>query len=415
MLRLKRRARAQLLLLREGSWHLRWILISCTLALAGFAGLSTNVPQWVQITLGLISVALVVIDIRNHRAETRMTKFQPRTTEDFNSVIELLEGNPRCSVYNFRHGTLVLDTLVSEALNTEEFAAKTSKTAYTIPLQIRTMGNRYRRSRVQGNPNAYNEPVLGLASISTTGPAPAMNTIEAYYWDHLATDQLAMVDVTFDDVPQTDLGRLLFVDRHGSLRDFASSWLLNAIGVSVLAITTDGHFVVVMQSSNNDSAQGLYAPTGSGSLEPQDFDGQISLSASQLLANGALREAAEESAIAAEEVGAVFPLGFGRWLQKAAKPEAFFVAFLNIDSHAIKLKRIPNADRAYTSSSQPRRFKQEDPADWQSASPTAMVGEEITNSMSLPLEACLALLARAVERKDPRICSLLGPRFRTNS
>ena len=374
----------------------------------------TKIPVWVQITLGLISVALVMLDVHSQRRRIHgEPAFSRARLESFATLSESIQANPNYSVRSFRHGTLAVDTMVSEALRTGDIEATAANTAYVIPSEIRTMGNLYRRSRVRRNPHAYNEPVLGLSSISTAGQVNSLNTVDAFYWDHLATDQLAMVDTRVDDEVKASLGRSLFMDRHGNLRDFGSSWLLNAIGVSVLAITTDGHFVVVMQSSNNDSARGLYAPTGSGSLEPQDYNGATAMPAARLLANGAMREAAEESAIAPEDVEDVFPLGFGRWLQKAAKPEAFFVAFLKIDSHEIRKKKIPAADRAYTKLSEPRRFRLENPSDWRSGAPTDMVHEEITSSMSLPLEACLALLAEAVEQKDPDICKLLGPRLRT--
>lgn len=411
MLRFKRRAKAKMILLREGSWHLRWIFISSTLALAGFIGLSATVPVWVQLMLGLISVGLVCLDIWKHQTEIRGTEFQPRSTEHFTSITESMQRDDRYDVHQFRHGTLVIDLDVSLALRSNEFKAKAADTAYILRPEIRAVGNRYRRARVNRNPNAYNEPVLGLSEIIGCAPVTSLSTVDAYYWDHLATDHLAMVDTKINTILQTDLGRSLFIDRHDKLRTFGASWLLNAIGVSVMAITTDGHFVVVMQSANNDSSMGLYAPTGSGSLEPQDYQGEVTLPASKLFANGAMREAAEESAITHEDVEEVLTLGFGRWLEKAAKPEVFLVAFLSIDSHAVRRKRVPTPDRPYTSSTTPHRFKQENPLDWRSNAPSNMVSDDVKHSLSLPLEACLALLAAAVERRETKICKMLEPRL----
>lgn len=413
MLRLKRRARAQVILFREGTWNLRWIITSCALALAGFIGLLTQVPVWVQIALGLISVTLVAMDIYNHRAESRRTHFQPRPTDDFTKVINSYTDNKEFIVRSFRAGTLIIDKSISDALLTDTFVSSSEESAYIIPYEFRSLGNLYRRTRVVRNPNAYNDPVLGFSSLSTTGPTPILKTVEAFYWDHLATDQLAMVDTRVGKEFQDNLGRSLFITRDDELRDLSSSWILNTIGVSVLAITTDGQFVVVTQSANNDGSVGLYAPTGSGSLEPQDYRGAYDLPASKLFENGAMREAAEESAIDSNEVDAVLSLGFGRWLEKAAKPEAFFIAFLNVDSHAVRRKRIPAADRPYTSLSEPRRFQLEDPRQWSSHAAPDMVDAEVARSLSMPLEACLSLLAEAVESGDEEICRLLGPRLKT--
>lgn len=402
-----------MILFREGTWNLRWIIISCALALAGFVGLLTQVPVWVQLGLGLISVTLVVMDVYKHRIESERTHFQPRTTDCFAEVIESYENDERYEARPFRAGTLIIDKSISDSLRTDTFMASSEKSAFIIRHEFRSLGKLYRRSRVRRNPNAYNDPVLGIASLSTTGQVPAIKTVEAFYWDHLATDQLAMVDTRVNGVLQDNLGRSLFIDRANKLRDLSSSWILNTIGVSVLAITSDGRFVVVMQSANNDGSVGLYAPTGSGSLEPQDYRSSLDLQANQLFANGAMREAAEESAIMEEEVDSVLSLGFGRWLEKAAKPEAFFVAFLNIDSHDVRRKKIPAADRPYTSLSEPRRFDLENPRQWRRNAAQDMVDAETARSMSLPLEACLSLLAEAVERGDEEICRQLGPRLKT--
>src|SRR6202012_5910941 len=170
----------------------------------------------------------------------------------------------------------------------------------------------------------------------------------------------------------------------------------------VLAVTADGKLVVVLQSEKNRRSPGLYAPSGSGSLEQQDFRGADSIELGALASNGALRELSEETAILEAEVRAHYFLGFGRWLNEAASPELLTIAFLTIDSHEVLRRRIPTPDRPFNGGTEAVSFA-EPPGRWKSARYEEMVALDVRRRLSVPLAAALALLADAVRSPESRV------------
>jgi hypothetical protein len=77
------------------------------------------------------------------------------------------------------------------------------------------------------------------------GSDPELSALEVRfvrgtYFDHLASDLFAARDVHLERRHRSELGRALVIDRRGAPRDFGDSWLLNATGTSLVAITTDG-------------------------------------------------------------------------------------------------------------------------------------------------------------------------------
>jgi hypothetical protein len=367
------RRRLLALVIRTGTFaaSVRWILIGLSLAVLGVVGVVVSIPSWLNIAVATVSALLVLLDVRAHRARQRATQFRPRATDDFADVRDALSHVPRFEIMDFVGGTLVCDLAMSEAFASADSRVRLEAAEYVLPLEFRELGRLFQR--------------------------------------RLASDMFAGQEVVVDGRERLDLGRRLVVDRAGQLRDFGDSWLLNGIGVSVLAVTRDGRYVVVTQSEHNDSAQGQFAPTGSGSLEPKDFRGAAELSLFELCRNGALREAAEEAAIAESEVELAVPLGFGRWLQKAAAPEFFLLAFLTVDSHELRRRPVPRADRPFTLIVEPRRFVR-DPDAWQRDDLRTISDDEVCAAMSVPLGACLMLLADRVDRGDPAIADELRRR-----
>lgn len=112
----------------------------------------------------------------------------------------------------------------------------------------------------------------------------------------------------------------------------------------------------------------------------------------QFAINAATRELTEETGISAEEMAQSYFLGFGRWLDMAGRGELLCVTFLNIDSHAVKQKRIDGPELAYTARTDSLRFAQP-LSQWDPASPAAMLPSEHRVRMSVPLGAALSALA----------------------
>lgn len=375
----------------------RWIILSLALAATGVIGLVVALPAAVNIVLAAISVVLLVLQIRDHAARLRETEFVDRSGDDYADVRAQLGDTDRFEMVTSPHGHVVIDLAASRAIAAGAVTARMRDSAYLLPPELREAGVAFRRRRVAAG-STYNGRLVGLDT--DLGRGPTLERLEwrlvrGRYWDHLASDILAMKDVLRRGRTVPELGRSLYVDRHGRLRDFGESWLLNGIGTSVIALTLDARLVVVSQSNRNESSRGLLAPSGSGSLEPADFRGESTLSVDLLAANGALREQMEEASIDPREVTATAFLGFGRWLEKSAKPELFTLALLSIDSHEVLRRRVPSPDRPYTLGVDVVRL---DPTteDWAPDDPGSMLEAADVHRLSVPVLAGLHLLATAV-------------------
>lgn len=375
----------------------RWILLSGVLAAVGVVGLVTTVPAATNIALAVVSVVLVVLEVRKHAVNLREIQFVDRPGDPYSDVRMVLKGNPRFEVLPSDLGSCVIDLAVTGMIAQGRVEARLASANYRLPAEIKDAGTAFRRRRI-AEVAVYNGHVLGLNTnlgSAAASKATEWELVPGRYWDHLASDILATKDTLHRGLLAQNPGRQLYVDRHGRLRDFADSWLLNAIGTSVLALTTDARVVLVAQSNRNESSRGLLAPSGSGSLERRDLLGRQSHCLRDLAATGALREMAEEAGILEADVERTAFLGFGRWTAKAGKPELFTLASLSIDSHAVRRRRATSADRPYTLGTELVRLNQ-DVSGWNSAEPASVLEATDPRRLSIPVHLALRLVQLAV-------------------
>jgi hypothetical protein len=221
------------------------------------------------------------------------------------------------------------------------------------------------------------------------------------YFEHVESDLLATTSVIQSGGMLPQFGRRLFLNRKNQLRDFGDSWLFNGIGVSTLAFTVDGKLLTVEQSEHNVNSSQLLAPAGSGALEPQDAVNLDELRAVALA--GAHRELQEETGVCSGEIGESYVLGFGRWLNKAGRPEFYAVTFLAADSHELARRPIPRTDVKFVKR---RRFDRL-PATrdiWMKG--VVELLPEVHDVLSVPLAACLQLLVDALEVDSELVAQL---------
>jgi hypothetical protein len=152
---------------------------------------------------------------------------------------------------------------------------------------------------------------------------------ESDFFSLLCSNELTRWDITSPDGPFRFREEFL-LDREGNFRPLESSHLNNSIGTSTLAITTDDHLVVTLQSTRSQASSGRLAPSGSGALEPRDLMRNANLQ--EFVAGGAERELAEETTIPRTAISGTAVIGYGRWLDRGAKPEFFSVTALNMSS-----------------------------------------------------------------------------------
>jgi len=378
--------------------HARWIVLSLVLACVGLVGVWAEVPRAVNIVLAVVSFGLLWGEWRRHVESLRSLRFIDRDGDPYADLATTYQGSGRYDLIEANRHHVLLDRVATAAIAAGGVTGVVADERYVLPHELGA-GVEYRRTRIKRR-DTYNGPLLGLDSDLGDGDALATDQwrlVRAQYWDHLASDIMASKIALREGQPVLDLGRSLYVDRHGRLRDLGESWLLNGIGTSLVAITSDQRVVVVSQSELNESSGGLLAPSSSGSLEPGDLHGTGSDSMATIAANGVLRELREETGIVESEVVETAFLGFGRWVEKAGKPELWSVARLSIDSHEVRRKRILNQERPFTTSVGALRLS--DPASWHADRPEKVLPEADPLMLSVPLLIGLRLLVEA--HQDP--------------
>lgn len=155
------------------------------------------------------------------------------------------------------------------------------------------------------------------------------------FFSLLCSNELTRWDIEAPDGAFHFRENYLF-DGSGDFRRLDSSKLDNSVGVSTLAITTDDHLVVTLQTTRSQASSGRLAPSGSGALEPRDYPNSSLLQ--EFICRGAVRELHEETTISRTAIGRSVVVGYGRWLDRGGKPEFFCVTALTVSSHELARK-----------------------------------------------------------------------------
>lgn len=390
------------------TWRSRWILLSLAATVIGLVDLVRPAPKGLIIATAVLAAGLLIMEFIEHRRRFISTRFERRESDSFLDVRQSLKNDVRFQVLDYANGTFIHDSHVSRLVLEGKLPARLlPESQFVAPSEFKKLGERYLQDYLEKSRRdkrvVWDDPVLGWASdVGRDGDfaIEEVGMLAGTFYQRIRTDDFALNDVLQAGGPNSKFGRQLFVNRRGQLRDFGSSWLLNGIGTSTLAFTRDGKLVVVEQSKKNSRSEGLFAPSGSGSLEPKDFHGSDFVDLADLAAAGATRELAEETGVLPQEVAATVFLGFGRWLNKAACPELFTLTLLSIDSDELERRAIPAPDRTLVE----RRLLCRligDPMQWDPNSPADMLPDEFRGRMSLPLSAALSLLAIAAKQPDP--------------
>ena len=379
----------------------RWILLSLVLAAVGLVSIWAPPPAVINFALAFVSFVFLGSEIGRFRSDSSQLRFIP-WHDDFDDVEQALEDNSRFELVRFPNGTFLVDHVATAEIGAGRVQVSVDRAPFQVPLRLREIGREYRRQETAGRIDVWNGPVLGLdTNLGTDQDLPAHDLVlrSGRYYDHLSTDLLAMNEVQAHGRYRDDLGRALVIDRHSLPRDFGDSWLLNALGTQVIALTTDQRAIVVHQTAKNESSKNQQAPSGSGSVEPVDAPAGGSLS--EIATAGALREMRQEAGITEDDVADIEFLGFGRWLDKGGKPELFCVARLSIDSHEAAQRVADPQDRPFSKFAEPRRLARPHTS-WRAESLGEIFDDKRPTTMSVPLQACLWLMARAAsDETDP--------------
>lgn len=196
---------------------------------------------------------------------------------------------------------------------------------------------------------AFNGTLIGLRGdpppdVCQTAGAPTLHHLG--FFDFLCSNDICRYQITHRRTGVAfEPCRELLADERGRLRPLAESELSDLIGVSTIAVTRDGVLVLTYQSARNAASANLLAPSGSGSLEPQDLDGATSLQ--DAVRRSMERELLEETGLRADQIEATRVIGFARWMERGAKPEFFGLTTLGCAADDLVSAKLANDEHLF--------------------------------------------------------------------
>lgn len=112
-----------------------------------------------------------------------------------------------------------------------------------------------------------------------------------------------------------------------------SSLLGNHIGVSTLAVSSNGYVLLMPQNSHSAMGSGLLAPSGSGSVDMKDYKPHLDLKS--CIVKAVERELKEESGLHPRHIERTVIVGFYRDVEQGGKPEFCCLSFLDCDHNEL--------------------------------------------------------------------------------
>src|SRR6266540_3370668 len=322
------------------TWH--WPL---GVGIAGLiAGVVTLVPsQWGIVLSAIALIVGLVVFVRDVRlARQRWSRLQCVAIASPFPVanVQLPLGYEEAMYLSVENrGTMLVHPDVDRVLQEGPTPVELDPTPYRLPVELLEVAPVALRTMRAGRV-IFDGPMLGLRDDLLPVPPGELRPLRlrrSSFFMHICSAELCRYRIV-DRLTgvETDIRLTELVDPTGRLVTLAASRLPNNIGISTLAFTSDRLLLVVHQSQRNVASGRLLAPSASGTLEPADMvavgDGA---SLQDVLVHGIERELYEEAGIGADAVLETRVVGFGRWLERGAKPEFFAVTTLNVPASAV--------------------------------------------------------------------------------
>ncbi|RLP87691.1 hypothetical protein EAD89_18525 [Micromonospora sp. BL4] len=375
---------------RQGLWRYRLTTAGVGLAALSVATAVRNPPLALSVAAATAGALVSALEIRSNRRRARQFRFHPRDGDDYRDITELAAGPQR--VLENAHSTGIVGIAESARLRHLRIRCEVTPTSYLLGRDLRRWSFDFlaRHARTAAMHNAL---VLGLAADLPTGTDDRVVTLRpAQYFDFFCSNLLAAYDVY--EAGRNTLamrGRDLLLDHRRRLRGFADSRLANVVGVSTLAFTIDGRLLLVAQTRDNVGSPGLIAPSGSGSLEPQDASATPNApSLQEVVIGGALRELREECHLEPNEIAESTVLGFGRWMSRGGIPEFCTVTLLKVTAEQVLRRTVRWAERPYVG--EVLAVHVPPSSEWDPDAPLTLLPAENRHSASWPLAFSLSCL-----------------------
>lgn len=260
------------------------------------------------------------------------------------------EGAVNLSVQN--RGSMLVHPGSDRMLQEGPIPVETDPTPYRLPAELREVAPVALRTMRAGRV-IFDGPMLGLRDDllpAVSGEPRPLRLLRTSFFKQVCSAELCqyrVVDRMTGD--ERDIRGEELIDPSGRLVTLSASRLANNIGISTLAFTSDDLLLVVHQSQRNVASARLLAPSGSGTLEPDDLTAAgIGASLQNVLVRGMERELCEETGVGVDDVVETRVIGFGRWLERGAKPEFFGVTRLKILAKDVAAAKISTGEKIYT-------------------------------------------------------------------
>jgi hypothetical protein len=249
-------------------------------------------------------------------------------------------------------GTMLVHSDADRMLEEGPIPVELDPTPYRLPAELRELAPVALRTMRAGRV-IFDGPMLGLRDDllpAVSGQSRPLRLIRTSFFMQVCSAELCQYRIVDRETSvETDIRLVELVDPSRRLITLAASRLANNIGISTLAFTSDDLLLVVHQSQRNIASARLLAPSGSGTLEPDDLTAAgAGASLQDVLVQGMERELCEETGIGIDDVLETRVIGFGRWLERGAKPEFFAVTRLKILARDVAAEKISAGEKLYT-------------------------------------------------------------------
>jgi hypothetical protein len=322
------------------------------LSVAGVVlGAATILPNFVAIILSVIAFVIGLIalvhDVRQLRRRWSGFEFSAIAAPFPAAAIPPPAAYPDpVYLYLPNRGTALVSSTIDQTVAEGELIAELAEERYRLPAPLKASAP-YVLPVCNHGRLIFNGEVVGMRG-DPLPPSPATPPIRlhiARFFDSQCSNEMCTLRVTHRDTGEEfDPRRSLLINADGRLRTLGESSLADVIGVSTLARTSDGAFVVIIQSSRNVASPLLLAPSGSGSLDSRDVVAGRAESLAGIVRRGMERELCEEAGIEPDEIKGTSVIGFARWLERGARPEFFGLTELLVSAANLAERRHLAAD-----------------------------------------------------------------------
>ena len=251
-------------------------------------------------------------------------------------------------------GTALVSEPIDRALPGSGVASELAREPYRLAESLRAAAPYVLQACNHGRLVFLNGEVVGMRGDPlppVSGPVPPIRLHTTRFFDSQCSNDLCALRITHrDSGEECDPRPELLATPGGHLRTLAESALANAIGVSTLAVTADGAFVLVRQSRlRTRAARRRRPPPGVARWIRGSRCLRRTATLQDILRRGMHRELREETAIRPDEIKGTTVAGFARWLDRGAKPEFFGLTQLSVTEDDLARRRaLAPGERPYS-------------------------------------------------------------------